>query len=120
MEPRWVVPVAWRMFIAIAICAVVMPAVFAAPRAETQRECMVAADMLVVAIAAHRTGVNDRRTRELMLRIYGPERHEKWTDVLIRHAVLVEGDDAKLVGQDFYQRCHGAKGRLDGILGVAL
>lgn len=96
-------------------------AAFAAPRAENEQECTVAADMAVVARALAEEKLAVPKAKLIMRRIYdvSPQRGEELLQTILE-AAYREREPASAFASKLFTACMVSGGNMDGILGVKL
>ena len=94
---------------------------FAAPRAENEQECTVAADMAVVARALAEEKLEAPKAELIMRRIYNlsPSRGEELLQTIIE-AAYRKVEPAGEFASKLYAACMVTGGNMDAILGVKL
>jgi hypothetical protein len=96
-------------------------AAFAAPHAENEQECTVAADMAVVARALAEEKLEAPKAELVMRRIYevSPLRGEELLRTILE-AAYREREPAGEFASKLFAACMGTGGNMDAILGVKL
>ena len=96
-------------------------AAFAAPRAENEQECTVAADMAVVARALAEEKLAAAKAKLIMRRIYevSPQRGEELLQTILE-AAYRERESASAFASKLFTACMVSGGNMDGVLGVKL
>jgi hypothetical protein len=96
-------------------------AAFAAPRAENEQECTVAADMAVVARALAEEKLEVPKAELIMRRIYNvsPQRGEELLQTILE-AAYREREPAGAFASKLFTACMVSGGNMDGVLGVKL
>jgi hypothetical protein len=97
-------------------------AVFAAPRAENEQECTIAADMAVVARALAEERLEPPRAELIMRRIYDVAPSARGQELLqtIIEAAYREREAAGEFASKLFVACMATGGNMDEILGVKL
>lgn len=108
--------------IAILLVLAWTSAVLAAPRAQNEQECTVAADMAVVARALAEEGVEPPKADSIMRRIYDVSPATRGEALLqtILEAAYRERESAGTFASKLYAACMVTGGNMDGVLGVKL
>lgn len=113
-------------WLAIAIAVLLVfawtSAALAAPRAQNEQECTIAADMAVVARALAEEGVDPRKAETIMRRIYDVPPATRGEELLqtILDAAYREREPAGTFASKLYTVCMVTGGNMDGVLGVRL
>jgi hypothetical protein len=96
-------------------------AAFAAPRAENEQECTVAADMAVVARALAEEKLEAPKAKLIMRRIYdvSPQRGEELLQTILE-AAYREREPAGEFATKLFTACMVSGGNMDTVLGVKL
>ncbi len=94
---------------------------FAAPRAENEQECTVAADMAIVARALAEEKLAAPKAKLIMRRIYdiSPQRGEELLQTILEAAYRQRGP-ANEFASKLFTACMVTGGNMDGVLGVTL
>ncbi|HTL25978.1 MAG TPA: hypothetical protein VL280_05140 [Burkholderiales bacterium] len=97
-------------------------AAFAAPRAENERECTVAADMAVVARALAEEKLDRPKAELIMRRIYDVSPSARGQELLqtILQAAYSFREPASKFAAKLFTVCMSTGGNMDEVLGVSL
>jgi hypothetical protein len=107
--------------IALLLLLAWVSAAFAAPRAENEQECTVAADMAVVARALAEEKLEAPKAKLIMRRIYevSPQRGEELLQTILE-AAYREREPAGEFATKLFTACMVSGGNMDTVLGVKL
>jgi hypothetical protein len=113
-----------KLLVAVVLGGIV-PAVSAAPRAESALECGIAADMAVVAHSLAREEVQRQKADAIMVRIYDVAASSRGMELMndILEAAYTKKEaapSAQKFAEDLFATCMKAGGNMDTILGKRL
>jgi lipopolysaccharide export LptBFGC system permease protein LptF len=100
----------------------------AAPRAESELECSIAADMAVVAHSLAREEVQRPQAGKIMARIYDVAESERGKEIMKEildaaygsQTAAAGGGSAQTFAEELFTACVNTGGNLDGVLGKSL
>lgn len=96
---------------------------FAAPRAQSAEECVIAADMALVAQSLARERIEPSKAGAIMARIYDvseSERGEELMRSILAAAYVRNVAQGASFAQELYEACMSTQGNMDAILGRSL